>query len=162
MTIHSDHWFCCPPVQTPQCQLKSCTPCESSSFSLLSLLSPNPDSPLWVEILYSLWIIFIQFTISVVLQSRLSTVSWNLVLLVNHLHSVYHLYCPPIQPLHCQLKSCTPCESPSFSLPSLLSPNPASPLSVEILYSLWIIFIQFTFSVVLQSSLCTQIHYIVK
>ena len=134
LNLHSVYHLCCPPVQTLHCQLKSCTICESS-FSLPSLLSSSPHSPLSVEVLYHFWI-FIQFTISVVLQSTLSTVSWSPVPFLN-LHSVYHLCCLPVHTSHCQLKSCTICES-SFSLPSLLSSSSHSPLSVEVLYHLWI------------------------
>ena len=148
--LHSVSHFCCPPVQTLHCQLKSCTICETS-FSFPFLLSSSPDSPLSVEVLYHLWN-FIQFPISVVLQSRLSTVSWSPVPFVN-LHWVYHLCCPPVQTLHCQLKSCTIFET-SFSFPFLLSSSPDSPLSVEVLNHLWI-FIQFTISAVLQSRLST-------
>ena len=104
--------------------MKSCT-IRESLFSLPSLLSSTPDSPLSDKVLFHLWI-FSQFTISVVPQSRLSTVSWSSVPFVN-LYSVYHLCCSPVQTAHSQLKSCTICES-SVSLPSLLSPSLDSPL----------------------------------
>ena len=142
VNLYSVYHLCCPPVQTLHCQLKSCTICESS-FSFPFLLSSSPDPPLSVKVLYHLWN-FIQFTISVVLQSKPSTVSWSPVPFVN-LHWVYHLCCPPVQTLHCQLKSCTICES-SFSLPSLLSSSPDPPLSVEVLYHLWIFICESSFS----------------